>query len=68
MIKADSFIVGLGMLAACAFSFFGTAIVVGPFLARKERAYRAIDLIGIGSIAVISVVVRFMLAYWTESE
>ena len=57
--------VGFGVLAACAFSFFGTATFVGSFLARKEKAYRAIDLIGIGSIAAILVALSFMLAYWT---
>jgi hypothetical protein len=64
MIKG-SFVVGIGVLAACAFSFFGTATFVGSFLARKEKALRMTDLIGIGSIAVILVVVSFMLAYWT---
>jgi hypothetical protein len=37
MIKG-SLVVGLGVLAACAFSFFGTATFVGSFLARKEKA------------------------------
>jgi hypothetical protein len=64
MIKG-SIIVGLGVPAACAFSFFGTATFVGSFLARKEKVYRAIDLIGIGSIAAILVAVSFVLAYWT---
>ena len=64
MIKA-SFVVGLSVLVACAFSFFGTATFVGSFLARKEKAYRMIDLIGIGSIAAILVAMSFMLAYWT---
>jgi hypothetical protein len=64
MIKG-SFVVGLSVLVACAFSFFGTATFVGSFLARKEKALRMIDLIGIGSIAAILVVVSFMLAYWT---
>jgi hypothetical protein len=64
MIKG-SLVVGLGVLAACAFSFFGTATFVGSFLARKEKAFRAIDLIGIGSIATILVALAFMIAYWT---
>jgi hypothetical protein len=46
MIKG-SFVVGLGVLVACTFSFFGTATFVGSFLARKEKAYRMMDLIGI---------------------
>jgi hypothetical protein len=61
-----SVVVGLGVLAACALSFFGTATFVGSFLARKEKAYRAIDLIGIGSIATILVAASFVLAYWTD--
>jgi hypothetical protein len=64
MIKS-SFVVGIGVLVACAFSFFGTATFVGSFLARKEKAYTLIDLIGIGSIAAILVAVSFMIAYWT---
>jgi hypothetical protein len=64
MIKA-SLVVGLGVLVACTFSFFGTVTFVGSFLARKEKAYRMIDLIGIGSIAAILVAMSFMLAYWT---
>jgi hypothetical protein len=64
MIKG-SFVVGIGVLVACAFSFFGTATFVGSFLARKEKAYTMIDLMGIGSIAAILVAVSFMLAYWT---
>ena len=60
-----SLVVGIGVLVACAFSFFGTATFVGSFLARKEKAYTMIDLIGIGSIAAILVAVSFMLAYWT---
>ncbi len=61
-----SVVVGLGVLVACAFSFFGTATFVASFLARKEKAYRAIDLIGIGSIATIFVAASFVLAYWTD--
>jgi hypothetical protein len=64
MIKS-SFVVGIGVLVACAFSFFGTATFFGSFLARKEKAYTLIDLIGIGSIAAILVAVSFMIAYWT---
>jgi hypothetical protein len=60
-----SFVVGMGVLVACAFSFFGTATFVGSFLARKEKAFTVIDLIGIGSIAAILVAMGFMLAYWT---
>jgi len=64
MIKG-SFVVGLGVLMACAFSFFGTATFVGSFLARKEKAHGTIDLIGIGSIASVLVATSFGLAYWT---
>jgi hypothetical protein len=61
-----SFGVGLAVLIACAFGFFGTATFVGSFLARKEKGHSTTDLIGIGSIALVLVIASFGLAYWTD--
>jgi hypothetical protein len=61
-----SFVVGLGVIVACAFGFFGPATFVASFLARKEKVYKAADLIGIGSIASVLVAASFGLAYWTD--
>ncbi len=64
MVKG-SFVVGLAVLIACAFSFCGASTFVGSFLARKENAHKATDLIGIGSIAALLIAASFGLAYWT---
>jgi len=62
----SSIAVGFGALAATALSFFGFATFVGSFLARKEKKYRAIDLVGIGAIAAVLIAVGFALAWWSS--
>ncbi len=46
----SSFELGASALAGTALAFFAACTFVGSFLARKEKKYRVIDLIGIGAI------------------
>jgi hypothetical protein len=61
----SSFELGASALAGTALAFFAACTFVGSFLARKEKKYRVIDLIGIGAIALIFIFGGFALAYWS---
>jgi hypothetical protein len=57
--------VGVSALAASALGFFGTASFFGSLLARREKKYSALDLAGIGAIALVLVIAAFGLMLWS---
>jgi hypothetical protein len=61
----SSLSVGISALAASALGFFGTATFFGSFLARREKKYSALDLAGIGAIALGLVAAAFGLMLWS---
>jgi hypothetical protein len=61
----SSLSVGVSALAASALGFFGTATFFGSFLARREKKYSALDLAGIGAIALVLVIAAFGLMLWS---
>jgi TRAP-type C4-dicarboxylate transport system permease small subunit len=61
----SSLSVGISALAASALGFFGTATFFGSFLARREKKYSALDLAGIGAIALVLVTAAFGLMLWS---
>jgi len=48
-------------LVGWALCFFASSTFVGLFLARREKKYRAVDLLGIGAIAVVLIACGFWL-------
>jgi hypothetical protein len=57
--------VGISALVASALGFFATASFYGSFLARREKKYSVLDLLGIGAIAVALVGAAFGLMFWS---
>ena len=57
--------VGISALAASALGFFGTATFFGSFLARREKKSSALELGGIGAIALVLVIAAFGLMLWS---
>lgn len=55
---------GISALGATALTFFAVCTFVGSYLARREKKYRALDLIGIGSIAAVLIFCGFAVGYW----
>lgn len=62
----SSFAVGGAALAACALCFFAMATFIASVLARREKGYSAVDLIGIGAIATALTAVGLALMVWSE--
>jgi hypothetical protein len=56
---STSFRFGAEALAACALNFFGMAILFACFLARREKGYRKMYLIGAAAIAFALVAAGF---------
>lgn len=67
-INKQSTAVGLSALAATVLIFVAVSTFVGSYLARHEKKYRTLDLIGIGSIAAALMLGGFALAYWSGFE
>jgi hypothetical protein len=61
----SSLSVGVSALAASALGFFGTATFFGSFLARREKKSSALELTGIGAIALVLVIAAFGLMVWS---
>jgi TRAP-type C4-dicarboxylate transport system permease small subunit len=61
----SSFSVGISALAASALGFFGTATFFGSWLARREKKSSAIEVSGIGAIALVLVITAFGLMLWS---
>jgi hypothetical protein len=59
---------GISILGATALTFFAVGTFVGSFLARREKNYRALDLIGIGSIAAVLIFCGFAVGYWSPFQ
>jgi hypothetical protein len=57
--------VGSAALAACALCFIGAAGFMSSWLARGEKGYRPVDLIGIASLALLLVVSGLALMMWS---
>ena len=64
-VMLSSLSVGVSALAASAFCFFGTATFFGSFLARREKKHSALDLAGIGAIALVLLIAAFGLMLWS---
>jgi drug/metabolite transporter (DMT)-like permease len=61
-----SFVVGAAALVACALCFASVSTVVGSVLARRQKKYRATDLIGIGAIGLVLLVAGLALMIWSQ--
>jgi hypothetical protein len=61
-----SFVAGAAALAACVLCFASVSTVVGSVLARRQKKYRAIDLIGICTIGLLLLVVGLALMVWSQ--
>jgi hypothetical protein len=61
----SSFSVGISALAASGLGLFGTATFFGSFLARREKQYSALELAGIGTIALVLVIAAFGVMLWS---
>ena len=61
----SSLSVGLSALVASALGFFGTATSFGSFLARREKKSSALEVAGIGAIALVLVAAAFGLMLWS---
>ena len=61
----SSLSVGVSALAASALGFFGTATFFGSFLVRREKKSSALELAGIGAIALVLVIAAFGLMLWS---
>jgi hypothetical protein len=59
---------GVAVLAASALSYCGAAALLGSVMERRTKGYRAIDLIGIGTLAMILVAVALALAYRSDFQ
>jgi hypothetical protein len=57
---------GVGAILATCLPFVGAATFIGSFLARKEKKYSTVDLLGIGAIAAVLIVTGFAVAYWSD--
>jgi hypothetical protein len=64
MLKS-SFVVGAAALAACVLCFASVSTVVGSVLAKRQKSYRATDLIGIGTIGLVLLVAGLALMIWS---
>jgi hypothetical protein len=60
-----SFVVGFAALVACALCYSGTAGFMGSLLARREKGYRAVDLVGIGTLGLLLIAVGSALMWWS---
>jgi hypothetical protein len=61
----SSLSVGISALAASALVLFATESFFGSFLARREKEYSALDLLGVGAIAIALVAIAFGLMLWS---
>jgi hypothetical protein len=61
----SSFSVGISALVASGLGLFGTAAFFGSFLARREKKSSALELAGIGAIALVLVIAAFGLMLWS---
>jgi len=60
-----SFVVGFAALAACALCYAGAAGFMGSLIARREKGYRVIDLLGIGAIGLFVIAAGLVLMAWS---
>jgi hypothetical protein len=61
---SSSFRVGAAALVACALCYFGTAGFVGSWRAKRIKDYKATDLLGIGTVAVVLNAAGIALMLW----
>jgi hypothetical protein len=60
-----SFVGGLAALAACALCYSGAAGFMGSLIARREKRYRPVDLVGIGTLGLLLIAVGSALMWWS---
>jgi hypothetical protein len=65
-VMLKSFAVGAAALAACVLCFASVATVVGSVMTRREKKYRATDLIGISTIGLVLLVAGLALMIWSQ--
>jgi hypothetical protein len=61
----SSFTVGASALAACALCYIGASGFMGSLLARREKDYRAPDLVAIGAVALVVISAGSVLMLWS---
>jgi hypothetical protein len=60
-----SFIGGFAALAACALCFSGASGFMGSLIAQREKGYRPVDLVGIGTIGSLLIATGLALMWWS---
>jgi len=59
---------GVAGFAACALCYWGGSAFMGSLLARREKGYRASDLVGIGALAFLLIAAGLGLMVWSGFE
>jgi hypothetical protein len=60
-----SFVGGLLALVACALCYAGASGFMGSLLARREKRYRPVDLVAIGTIGSLLIAAGSALMWWS---
>jgi hypothetical protein len=60
-----SFVGGLAALVACALCYSGAAGFMGSLIARREKGYRQVDLVGIGTLGLLLIAAGSALMWWS---
>jgi hypothetical protein len=68
MMLKGSVAVGVAALGASALGYVGVSAALGSVMERRTKGYRTIDLIGIGTLAMIPIVAALVLAYWSDFQ
>jgi hypothetical protein len=61
----SSFVVGASALVACALCYAAASGFMGSLLARREKSYRAVDIAGIGALALALIAAGSVLMIWS---
>jgi hypothetical protein len=61
----SSFVVGASALVACVLCYWGASAFMGSLLARREKSYRAVDIAGIGALALALIAAGSALMIWS---
>lgn len=61
----SSLLVGASALIACGLCYWGAAAFMGSLLERRQKGYRAIDLVGIGALSVVLIAAGQALMVWS---
>jgi hypothetical protein len=60
-----SFVTGFAALVACALCYVGAAGFMGNLIERRQKGYRAVDLLVLGTIWLLVIVAGQLLMIWS---